>query len=244
MKKLVIFLFLISVCYGTPFILLDTTYADVYTSHQLPVTDSTLDIGSTSYFWRYIYGDALTDGTFIVTNGDIIADSLRVKSPWIDVTHPDFGATGDGITDDTVAIQAAVDAGNTDGVPVFWPSGVYKCTAAITSGAGTHPIWIGAGAVNTQIYQATTGASLFLLNGTIDGFHISKMTLGTVAGSSGSVIVLSNAHRGTIEDIEIPGMGFKGISLLGSLLNTVKNVVGSFNFPQPSWSNGREEHPW
>ncbi len=63
MKRLVIILFFVSLCYGTPFVLLDTTYADVYTSHQKPNTDSTLDLGSIVLLWRYIYGDSFTDGT-------------------------------------------------------------------------------------------------------------------------------------------------------------------------------------
>ncbi len=52
MKRLVIILFLTSVCLG-----------DTYTSHQKPNADSTLDIGSITLLWRYIYGDSFTDGT-------------------------------------------------------------------------------------------------------------------------------------------------------------------------------------
>lgn len=83
MKRLVIILLLASACFG-----------DTYTSHQKPITDNTLDIGTSSLFWRYIYahnfgdgtaiwsgntlsgfdsisGTTLTDGTFIVTGGVI-----------------------------------------------------------------------------------------------------------------------------------------------------------------------------
>ena len=60
MKRLVIFLFLTSVCLG-----------DTYTSHQNPITDSTLDIGGVTLFWRYIYGDAFTDGTALWSGNDL-----------------------------------------------------------------------------------------------------------------------------------------------------------------------------
>ena len=43
------------------------------------------------------------------------------------VSVKDFGATGDGVTDDTAAIQAAIDASES----VYFPSGVYKITSTI-----------------------------------------------------------------------------------------------------------------
>lgn len=44
-----------------------------------------------------------------------------------------FGARGDGIADDTAAIQAAIDAGK----PVFLPKGTYRISSPLVLGAGT-----------------------------------------------------------------------------------------------------------
>jgi len=41
----------------------------------------------------------------------------------------DFGAVGDGVTDDTAAIQAAVDVGG----GLYWPAGTYLTTASISN---------------------------------------------------------------------------------------------------------------
>lgn len=38
-------------------------FGDTFTSHLKPNTDSTLDIGTSSLLWQYIYSDAFTDGT-------------------------------------------------------------------------------------------------------------------------------------------------------------------------------------
>ncbi|MCB7130403.1 MAG: hypothetical protein J3T61_12795, partial [Candidatus Brocadiales bacterium] len=53
------------------------------------------------------------------------------------VSVKDFGAKGDGVTDDTTAIQAAIDAaGSASGGIVFFPPGFYKTTSALTVTAG------------------------------------------------------------------------------------------------------------
>lgn len=62
---------------------------------------------------------------------DITADmwadeGMFAINPWIDVTHPDYGAVGDGVTNDTAAIVlaiAALDA--TLGGTLYFPRGTY-----------------------------------------------------------------------------------------------------------------------
>jgi hypothetical protein len=56
---------------------------------------------------------------------------LGSGKPWVDVTL--FGAVGDGVADDTAAIQAAVNAvSSAIGGDVYFPSGSYKVSATIT----------------------------------------------------------------------------------------------------------------
>lgn len=91
-------------------------------------------------------------------------DDFVVKGPvpWIDVRA--FGATGDGATDDTTAIQAAIDSVPT-GEPgvIFFPPGTFTISAELTIPRSL--IWIvGSGTDNTIITCMTN---------TQNGFHFS-----------------------------------------------------------------------
>lgn len=114
-----LFLILTSVCFG-----------DIYTSHQKPITDSALDLGTSTLLWRYIYGDSftdgtalwddnelsgfttilgttLTDGTFIVSAGTISAGIWQGTA--IDISDYTNLAAGTNITlsDDTLNVDDA-----------------------------------------------------------------------------------------------------------------------------------------
>ena len=87
------------------------------------------------------------------------------------VSVKDFGAVGDGVANDTIAVQAAVTHCFTNGDQLCWPDGTYLTTASI---ANFHSIsHLGAGVVSrannlfqitpknleqNSIYVATTGA--------------------------------------------------------------------------------------
>ena len=58
----------------------------------------------------------------------------RIADRFADVANvKDFGAVGDGVTDDTMAVQAAVTACLNAGSILFWPNGTYLCSGSLSS---------------------------------------------------------------------------------------------------------------
>ncbi|MFZ9263871.1 MAG: glycosyl hydrolase family 28-related protein [Polynucleobacter sp.] len=66
------------------------------------------------------------------------------------VSVKDFGAVGDGVTDDTAAMQAAIDYCHTNFRTLYLPAGTYKLTSTITKASSFYGVNItGEGANNT-----------------------------------------------------------------------------------------------
>lgn len=91
--------------------------------------------------------------TLTTVKGSVLNRGVNVK---------DFGAVGDGVTDDTAAIQAAIDAVFVAGGEVFFPSGTYLCTALT---AKNRVRLVGEGRTVTIIRRSGSGAPFLSTEG-------------------------------------------------------------------------------
>jgi hypothetical protein len=87
-----------------------------------------------------------------------LKDTISVK---------DFGAVGDGVTDDTASIQAAIDyAVSIDGCNILFPTGDYICSGQLTSAS----VVVGLGFVGENANNSGGGGSALIYTGTASSF--------------------------------------------------------------------------
>lgn len=168
-------------------------------------------------------GMFLQDGPGAVpqTNQDKMRESVSVK---------DFGATGNGSTDDTASIQACLAYANSIGATAYFPPGDYRVTSSLTidntgDTAQTAPKASikGSGKTSSRILADAGNYSVIqLLGGTASsGMHshqeIESISI-TKSGANGTGVYLSNIAYFVMRDVLITGanVGLLGEDVLSS----------------------------
>jgi hypothetical protein len=156
-------------------------------------------------------------------NRKMIMGRLPKLLGWVDPTAPQYGAKGDGITDDTDAILSAANAakitGGYDGMVLKFPAGTFNVTTLALSGvfeSGKVKIQ-GAGMDNTKIVT-TTGATVFDFSTLVSGtdIEISDLTIqGNYAGSGDGIWIKTTGATSTatvhLHGLKILNCGGRGI---------------------------------
>jgi hypothetical protein len=185
-------------------------------------------------------GDALIGFKQADTNGLISGAVGRTVHQKLQdlVSVRDFGATGDGTTDDTTAIQAAIYYAQTNGGCVYLPAGIYVISSSlnvqINSGGLPllRPSIRGDGAGATTILQ-TANASGIVVTGYVsnpaDYMDLEDFTLQSNAvGGYGNGISFSDSAFVNIDNVEVLGWE-TGVYGIDALSMTFTRLVSRFN---------------
>jgi len=151
--------------------------------------------------------DSWADYNYTATGTSAVARPVISKLGDI-VSVKDFGAVGDGVTDDTAAIQAAIDYIETlNGGKVEVPQGNFKVSSTLQINGGKGVQLIGQGADGN--HDGGTGAAAAT---TLSWYGASSGTVINVSSPSGSGN--SRQFGSAVCDIKIDCRGVAGIGLL------------------------------
>jgi len=124
--------------------------------------------GDISLGWSYTleYSPTINSGApgFLLLDTPPASQSLQ---PFFNVVA--FGATGNGVTDDTAAIQAAINAAQVAGGQVLIPAGSYKITAALAITSMVTILGVGYQGDQINLLQSTGYKASVLVCGTNNG---------------------------------------------------------------------------
>ena len=138
------------------------------------------------------------------------------------VSVKDFGAVGDGVTDDTTAIQNAINASS----ELYFPPGNYLVSAQINL-------------KNDFSIVGEPGAKIILANGVTphvlrgnpcNNFVMQNMTIEGNGLSGNSTVYISNSANVTIQNCKITKSGANAIWLSSCVFAKVENCILSSNY--------------
>lgn len=144
---------------------------------------------------------------------------VDVNLPWTDVTY--LGASGDGVTDDTSAIQEACSKSNT---LVVFPPGNYLVSSTITLASGVKVL--GSGYGNTNIIFTQNADVINAPNG---GCSLECITIKPQSGITPTAGNCVNAGGHIFHLMQAQLTGYNGINISGGITTIFQSIISASN---------------
>ena len=166
------------------------------------------------------------------------------------ISVKDFGAVGDGVADDTAAIQAALNQGQTNNSTVFVPAGIYKITSTLNITDGIFFTGENMASTTINIVSATNIPAIKVytspsIGKTIFGGGVSNLHI-TCNGNCDGILISAlypyPITRAIYENIRINNtvIGFKGIGDTANIvyMNIFRNIIVEGSSAYGFYANG------
>ena len=172
-------------------------------------------------------GGAALVGTIANETGATARTVETKLRDWLSVK--DFGALGDGTTDDSAAIQLALTAAS--GQSLFFPAGVYRVGTTLV--IKTHTALIGEG-INKSILKLTAGASASIslirndvITGTANVYYDTDITLFglTFDGNGNSTRTVELLNFAKIRNLHIEACSVQNATFIGIAASAGVNTI-------------------
>lgn len=163
--------------------------------------------------YRIFVGESATGGPDVEFRGNRTVEALNAR--W-------WGAAGDGVADDTAALQEALTAGERSGLAVVIPPGTYL----------VGNLQLGDPATAARPGSTTAAPSIVSVSGGGGGRGIYQTILVAKPGTSGFLLQRHNITRADIRDLTIDGAGTAGcvdLSWYRGSAPSAQNVVTDLN---------------
>lgn len=199
---------------------------------------SPVDLTTVMDLWKTSAG-AVDFNVLLSGSATSIQASLGKPFPYFDVTDATYGATGDGVADDTSAINAAiVAAAAVGGGLVYFPPGDYRVTSTLTAGQDVG--WMGSdpGGSILHLDNASNADLIKIGASTNAGSLVANLTFKCDQSNAGSFIANSAFSKGYIYNCSFNGTNMTGILIdFATVATAVQLVVAYCNF-NPQGTSG------
>lgn len=178
--------------------------------------------------FRYQVAPAIVIDQHVATAGGVL---LYVLPGDMGYNLVAFGGVGDGVTNNSAAIQKLFDVAKATWRPCYAPAGRYLCGSAITfettstdtftpglvlrgDGPGK-TVFLHNGPASSTLFAISTNTALkFQMSGVLEGFSIEA---GPTAQTGRNAISVKGLYQHTFRDVRIKGMSANGVVIISAL---------------------------
>jgi len=198
--------------------------------------DTEFNAISTAIATKLESGSSSADVNFLQSGTG--ATTRTVQSKLRDVVSvKDFGAVGDGVTDDSAAINAAIAAAEVNGGEVFAPEGVYLCGSPIALSNGKAGLQ---GVGQGTVFKANSLAVLIdISDGIGQNYRGCKIGNFLIGGTATIGVSVDNAQQVNISNIGVSDASGTNFSTVFYFANTwggkFENLSTAHNQTQPTY---------